>query len=142
MYWHLMGSCTFSSCVIFMFYVQSCLVATESNDCLHSHADLSSLPCSLVWQKRNTFTKTKSLLNLWTQCCVSSRILVCAVKVLDILYMIDIYLNNNLHVKIEFTWMLYGARECSKKAVPPELPGTKPPIKENTWWNSWLQLHV
>jgi hypothetical protein len=20
--------------------------------------------------------------------------------------------------------------------VPPELPGTKPPIKENTWWDS------
>jgi hypothetical protein len=24
------------------------------------------------------------------------------------------------------------------KPVPPELPGTKPPIKENIWWNLWL----
>jgi hypothetical protein len=24
--------------------------------------------------------------------------------------------------------------------VTPELPGTKPPIKENTWWDSWLFL--
>ena len=23
-----------------------------------------------------------------------------------------------------------------------ELTGTKPPIKENTWWDSWLQLHM
>ena len=26
--------------------------------------------------------------------------------------------------------------------VPPELPGTKPPIKENTWRDSWLWLHM
>ena len=26
--------------------------------------------------------------------------------------------------------------------VTPELPGTKPPTKENTWWDSWLQLHM
>ncbi|KRY94697.1 hypothetical protein T4B_1720 [Trichinella pseudospiralis] len=26
--------------------------------------------------------------------------------------------------------------------VPPELPGTKPPTKEYTWWDSWLQLHM
>jgi hypothetical protein len=24
--------------------------------------------------------------------------------------------------------------------VSPELPETKPPTKENTWWDSWLQL--
>jgi hypothetical protein len=23
-------------------------------------------------------------------------------------------------------------------STPPELLGTKPPIKENTWWNLWL----
>jgi hypothetical protein len=26
--------------------------------------------------------------------------------------------------------------------VPPELPGTQPPIKESTWWDSWLYLHM
>jgi hypothetical protein len=26
--------------------------------------------------------------------------------------------------------------------VSPELPGTKPPTKEYTWWDSWLQLHM
>jgi hypothetical protein len=26
--------------------------------------------------------------------------------------------------------------------VPPELPGNKPPTKEYTWWDSWLQLHM
>uniref|UniRef100_A0A0V1KH67 Uncharacterized protein n=1 Tax=Trichinella nativa TaxID=6335 RepID=A0A0V1KH67_9BILA len=26
--------------------------------------------------------------------------------------------------------------------VPPELPGTKPPTKEYTWRDSWLQLHM
>jgi hypothetical protein len=25
---------------------------------------------------------------------------------------------------------------------PPEFPGTKPPTKEYTWWDSWLQLHM
>jgi hypothetical protein len=25
---------------------------------------------------------------------------------------------------------------------PPELPGTKPPTKEYTWKDSWLQLHM
>ena len=25
---------------------------------------------------------------------------------------------------------------------PPELPGTKPPTKEYTWRNPWLQLHM
>jgi hypothetical protein len=28
------------------------------------------------------------------------------------------------------------------QSVPPELPGTKPPTKEHTWWDSWLQLHM
>ena len=26
--------------------------------------------------------------------------------------------------------------------VPPELPGTKPPTKECTWRDPWLQLHM
>jgi hypothetical protein len=26
--------------------------------------------------------------------------------------------------------------------VPPELPGTKPPIKKYTWRDPWLQLHM
>jgi hypothetical protein len=26
--------------------------------------------------------------------------------------------------------------------VTPELPGTKPPTKEYTWWDLWLQLHM
>jgi hypothetical protein len=26
--------------------------------------------------------------------------------------------------------------------VPPDLLGTKPPIKENTWWNLWLWLYM
>ena len=25
---------------------------------------------------------------------------------------------------------------------PPECPGTKPPFKEYTWRDSWLQLHM
>jgi hypothetical protein len=25
---------------------------------------------------------------------------------------------------------------------PPELPGTKPPTKEHTWRDPWLQLHM
>ena len=25
---------------------------------------------------------------------------------------------------------------------PPELPGTKPPTKEYTWKDPWLQLHM
>jgi hypothetical protein len=29
-----------------------------------------------------------------------------------------------------------------KQAVPLELPGTKPPNKESTWWDLWLQLHM
>jgi hypothetical protein len=24
--------------------------------------------------------------------------------------------------------------------LPIEIPGTKPPIKENTWWDSWLYI--
>jgi hypothetical protein len=27
-------------------------------------------------------------------------------------------------------------------APPPELPGTKPPTKEYTWRDPWLQLHM
>jgi hypothetical protein len=28
------------------------------------------------------------------------------------------------------------------KPITPELPGTKPPIKEYTWRDSWLQSHM
>jgi hypothetical protein len=28
------------------------------------------------------------------------------------------------------------------KPVSLELPGTKPPTKEHTWWDSWLQLYM
>jgi hypothetical protein len=28
------------------------------------------------------------------------------------------------------------------KPVSPELHGAKPPTKETTWWDPWLQLHM
>jgi hypothetical protein len=29
-----------------------------------------------------------------------------------------------------------------KQPDPPDLPGTKPPTKEYTWKDPWLQLHM
>ena len=35
-----------------------------------------------------------------------------------------------------------GRNNNTNQLVPPELPGTKPPTKEYTWRDPWLQLHM
>jgi hypothetical protein len=35
-----------------------------------------------------------------------------------------------------------GGTTISTHQMPPELPGTKPPTKEHTWRDPWLQLHM
>jgi hypothetical protein len=39
---------------------------------------------------------------------------------------------------------LIGRTILTKQNIPPpqKLPGTKPPTKEYTWWDSWLQPHM
>jgi hypothetical protein len=70
----------------------------------------------------------------------------------------DIHIGKDFLNKVSFThnlkptndkWNFCVAKETinqrnnnMNQPVCPELPGTKPPIKENTWWDSWLQLHI
>jgi hypothetical protein len=37
---------------------------------------------------------------------------------------------------------VFATPEEEQQPEPPELPGTKPPTKEYTWRDSWLQLHM
>jgi hypothetical protein len=36
---------------------------------------------------------------------------------------------------------IYRKNNNINQPDPPEFPGTKPPTKEHTWRNPWLQLH-
>jgi hypothetical protein len=98
---------------------------------------------SILTSGLHTFLHTERYLNLCEYICChyvhTFRISFCSLlKIGEFSFSTDCELEKGLEFK-RFTTPL--EEQQYQPTRPPELPGTKPPIKEYTWRDSWLQLH-